>query len=463
MQCNQRFFGQEHFEPGTPGRNFCSSLGVLRPRMDQYGFSVRDEVPQIMVDTSGLAQVKYNGMLSIAIWDDQRGGFVAWSPRGRCYYSLPGGRKHPVTEYLNQRFSDQRNLAFVGETYVTRKVGVKAYMTEFNKSMSIIKNPGSPRDVARIRLAVFNYMRVKSGGGFENPDASYIDRFEQLQRDFKIPVGCDSSVVHLPDSLEIEKSFKDSHAEIQGFWDEYIRERGFEGIVIHTANGEEYKVKYRDTLDAAIIAFRMTGDTRPSCDRCGAKLDTFWLRKLARDGAVKRSDWFSPSGHLLAGQGPGGIWGKSPAACPVCGGQLSNTAGPILGAKIALMTPEGDFVDVADGAQISPLSPMLEVLEPLYEEGGYLWVKPQLVIEVSYQQLYVDSPRPVYHFENGRYRRVGTRNGVSLRPYRARHREDKTVNPNDLRLEQVSYFVGKIKGIRDEHSGQLPLDLAFQP
>ena len=69
---------------------------------------------------------------------------------------------------------------------------------------------------------------------------------------------------------------------------------------------------------------------------------------------------------------------------------------------------------------------------------------------MSYQgdQLYVDRERPVYQFNGNRYIKVGTVKATSLRPYRVRLREDKTVNPQDLRLEQLSYFVDKIKEIR---------------
>jgi len=443
MRCNQRFFGQEHFERGTAGRDFCSSLGVLKPVMSQYGFSVRDRLPQLPSDVGGLVQVKYNGMLSIVMWDDQRGGFVAWSPRGRCYYSLRDERRHPVTEYFNERLSEFRDLAFVGETYVVRKVGGKSYMTEFNKSMSVIKNPKSMGDVSRIQLAVFDYAKIRGDGGFDRLAPRYVDRFKDLQHDFTFPVGSDSGVVHLPDCLKVEGSFEDSYAEIQGFWNEFIGERGFEGLVLQANSGEEYKVKFRDTLDAAIIAFRISRVAfRPVCERCGTRFDVFWMRKLAREGVVERSEWFDKDGRPL--------WSSDMGLCPLCGGPVSKATGPILGAKIALMTPEGDFVDVADGVQFSPISPILDLLEPLYEDEGYLWVKPEVVVEVSYQQLYVDRPRPVYRFEGGRYTRVGTKQGVSLRPYGPRLREDKAVNPRDLRLEQVSYFVDRVKSIQEK-------------
>lgn len=76
--------------------------------MSKYGFALKDQIPQLPSDTGGLAQVKYNGMLSIVMWDDHREGFVAWSPRGRCYYSIGDDRKHPVTEHFNERLSEAR-------------------------------------------------------------------------------------------------------------------------------------------------------------------------------------------------------------------------------------------------------------------------------------------------------------------------------------------------------------------
>jgi hypothetical protein len=323
-------------------------------------------------------------------------------------------------------------------------------MTEFNNTMSIIKNPTSKKDVSRIRLAVFDYAKIGRDGGLDRSDPAYVDRFKKLQRNFKFPVGCDSGVVHLPDFLRVEGSFEDSRDEIQHFWNEFIGERGFEGLVVHTDDGEDYKIKFRDTLDVAIIAFRMRGNGRPTCESCGGRFDAFWLRKLAREGVVERSDWFDQKGRLLKGEGGPWVRMRDMGSCPLCGGDISNTAGPIFGAKIALMTAEGDFVDVADGAQLSAISPILDLVEPLYEAEGYLWVKSEVVVEVSYQQLYVDSSRPVYRFERDRYKRVGTRKAVSLRPYGPRLREDKTVNPRDLRLEQVSYFVERVKSIREK-------------
>jgi hypothetical protein len=257
-------------------------------------------------------------------------------------------------------------------------------------------------------------------------------------------------VVHLPDSLTIKSTFEASRTSIQQFWNTFIKDRGFEGLVLHTSNGEEYKIKFRDTLDTVIIAFRMTGNSRRFCTHCGMKFDAFWLRKRVKRHQVVWDDWFDPDGRLLAGQGGPWVRDEAMSSCPLCGACISSGPGPILGAKIALMNREGDFVDIADGAQLSPISPILELIDPLYEEAGYLWVKPNVVIEVSYQQLYVDRPRPVYQYEDGRYFRVGLMNAVSLRPYKPTLREDKTVSPQELRLEQVNYFVNRVKGIQEK-------------
>jgi hypothetical protein len=450
MKCNQKFFGQEHFEKGTIERAFCTSLRVLKPSMSQYDFAIRDRIPLLPSDVDGLVQVKYNGMLSIIMWNEERGGFVSWNPRGRCYYSLNGMKKHPVTEYFNHHLNNLRDYVFIGETHVIRVINGHSYMTPFNKTMSIIKNPQSLHDIHRIRLAVFDYALRKNTIEFERPQTHYADRFYYLRDALNIPVGCDGNLVHLPNFITAEGSFAKNYGTIQNFWNEFIRKRGFEGLVLHTTAGDEYKLKFRDTLDVVVIAFSMTGNTRPVCETCGLKFDVFWLRKAAREGAVKQSKWFDSKGRLLKDKSNPWIRDTKLTKCPNCGEPLSRTAGPKLGAKIALMTSEGDFLDIADGAQFSLISPILNLIKPLYEAEGYLWVKPEIVIEVSYQQLYVNSPRPLYRYDNGRYIRIGTKNAVSLRPYKPQIREEKTVNPKDLRLEQVNYLVKRIKRIDEE-------------
>lgn len=98
--------------------------------MSQYDFALRDRLPELPSDEGGLLQVKYNGMLSVVLWNERRKGFVAWSPRGRCYFSLEKPRRHPVTEHFNDQLGRFRDFALIGETYVVRRIDGKCYMTE---------------------------------------------------------------------------------------------------------------------------------------------------------------------------------------------------------------------------------------------------------------------------------------------------------------------------------------------
>ena len=63
MKLNQKFFGQEHYDMGTPEREFSESLFKMKPKMMQYGFSDKDVIPELPDDRTGIVQVKYNGML----------------------------------------------------------------------------------------------------------------------------------------------------------------------------------------------------------------------------------------------------------------------------------------------------------------------------------------------------------------------------------------------------------------
>jgi len=441
MQCNQRFFGQEHFERGNPGRQWCERLAKLKPAMSAYDFAIRDHLPRVPSDIGGMVQIKYNGMLTVLLWDEKRKGFVAWSSRGRCYYSLSDNRRHPVTEYFNQRREKLSGFIFIGETHVVRECKGKHYMTEFNKSMSIIKNPKTKSDVERIQLAVFDYRQRRADKDFLAREPQYLSRFAVLRDRFRFPIGVDKGPVHLPDHLKIKDNFQNSHSQLQAFWNECIRERGFEGFVLHTTKGEKYKVKFRDTLDVVIIGFRKAGNSRPLCPSCGVGFDLFGLIQLVRKGKFHEREWFDKRRRQIK-------FFKVGEPCVFCGATTTSSSGPILGARMALMNPAGNFVAIADGLQISPLSPILWQIEPLYETESYLWVKPEVVVEVSYQDLYVDRMRPVYRFENNCYQQVGEIKAVCCRPYFRGIREDKSVNPRDLRLEQVSYLVNRIERIR---------------
>jgi hypothetical protein len=440
MQCNQRFFGQRHFEPGTAERQWCERLGRLKPRMSAGGFALRDQLPALPDHCGGLAQVKYNGMLAVAMWDLALSRFVVWNHRGRCFFSLDDDHTHPVTAWLDAHEQELRDFILLGETHVVSPgTDGRNYMTPFNRSMSLIKNPTTTTDVARIKLAVFDYRRRDAVDTESLPQPTNIERFRALRGMDLFDSGVDAGPVHLVESMDVSGSFEAERPRLQALWDEQVGVLGFEGLVAHASDGQSYKIKYRDTLDAAIIAFReIAGGVL--CNSCDARFDLLGMIQLVKAGALSMNDWFDGERRLTRQLAVG-------EPCPVCGATTVPGAKAVLGAKIALLRQDGLFVDIADGAQLSKKSPLLWDLEPLYSADGYLWVQPTRVIEVSYQDVYADRPRPLYGFTDGRYHAKGQMQAVSLRPYGARTRDDKSVNVDDLRLEQLHHLVDRIHRI----------------
>ncbi|MFW9843649.1 MAG: hypothetical protein ACFFEV_03660, partial [Candidatus Thorarchaeota archaeon] len=305
MKLNQKYFGQQHFEPGTPEREFCASLYKIKPHMQQFGFSDRDKVPKLPDDRSGIVQVKYNGMLTVILWDNEMERFVGWSRNGRRYFSLDANREHPVTKIFDNDFLQYKNTAFIGETYAVRMIRGKAHMTEFNKSMSLIKNPKSSDEVERIRLALFDYAVRNENAELEITGVP-LERFSSIKNDFNFPKNSDSGTVHLADHMVFNDPLEHHQDDVQVFWNEYIAERGFEGLILLLDDGVRYKLKYRDSLDVVIIAFRIAESNekaRPVCMDCSTKFDSFWLKKLVRDGVIKEEDWFERDIQLKEGTG----------------------------------------------------------------------------------------------------------------------------------------------------------------
>ena len=440
MRCNQQFFGQRHCAPGSDQREWCERLGRMKPRMHGGGFALRDRLPPLPVHTGGVAQVKYNGMLAVAMWDEELARFVVWSHRGRCYFSLDDDRAHPVTAWLDAHANRLREFILLGETHVVRRgADGTNYMTPFNRSMSLIKNPRSATDVVRIRLGIFDYRQREGCDKESMPQPTNAERFHALAAMGLFDEGVDAGPVHLVEAVDVRGSFEDERPRLQALWDEQVGERGFEGLVLHASDGPTYKIKYRDTLDAAIVAFREI-DGGTVCRSCDARYDLLGVIELVRSGRLFQEDWFDDKRRLTRQLAIG-------EACPVCGAVTVCGAKAVLGAKIALMQQDGLFVDIADGAQLSKISPVSWELEPLYSADGYRWVRPTRVIEVSYQDVYANRLRPLYRFADGRYRQAGHTQAVSLRPYGAVPRDDKTVNPDDLRLQQLHPLVHRLQRI----------------
>lgn len=73
----------------------------------------------------------------------------------------------------------------------------------------------------------------------------------------------------------------------------------------------------------------------------------------------------------------------------------------------------------------------------VYSEKGELFLKPHMVIEVSFFRNRI-TPTPTYEFKNGRYNLIGNNQSITFsHPGFLRLRPDKKVNKYDVRLEQI--------------------------
>lgn len=426
MKLNDQFFGHDHFA-GDATRKWSESLQKLKPKLTQNAFAIEDALPQALPTAETLSLIKYDGMLGVAFYDPRFEGFAVWSYYGRVYYSAPE-RPHPVTEFFNQR-TELQDYVFLGETYVMTQQNGFTVMTPFSEATSILKNPQSREDVQRIRFAVFDVMKRQEAipivdslvPQLENDP--YCARFERL-RQLSLPIGVDSKgSVHLPDYLQVVNAAAE-RAQLQAFWNTFIRHRGFEGLVLRTPT-KGFKLKFLATLDVVIVALKkLARHDQPACSQCMEKLDAkVGLKKLARQGRI-------PAGAQVTKGDP----------CPMCGTPTTGMVGCV---TVALMTADEQYIFIGDVSKLPDHEAItyIERLHPVAEDANYVYVKPELVIEVSYSGLHLDRLRPVYQFEEGEYQPQGKMNAVTMRfPDFVREREDKGVNSDDLRLNQVSYY-----------------------
>ena len=167
--------------------------------------------------------------------------------------------------------------------------------------------------------------------------------------------------------------------DIEQFWNTWVEGKGYEGLFVRS-DGTLYKVKKHASVDAVVIGI----NKRP---------------KLVE--------------------------------------------GLVTSLKLALMNDEGMFIelgDVASGIDHTlrrKLYPLIEAYS-IGEDSDTHFIKPMLVVEVEFTETFNKDKR-VFKVEDGELWTRGTKPFYSLRhPRLLRFRTDKTVNPTDLRLEQIA-------------------------
>lgn len=172
----------------------------------------------------------------------------------------------------------------------------------------------------------------------------------------------------------------DNHDQIQEFWDTYIEDGGYEGLVAHVG-GEIYKLKPELEVDAVIVALNKTK-----------------------------------------------VWKE-------------NMVGSIM---VALMTEDGRLVELTDVSIPAKkgLREMAWGFQQylISETEDKVWIRPQSVVTILYNET-IPAEKQTWTFKDGQYIKGKKMSFVSLKHPRLTHfRPDKTVNPTDLRLSQIGGF-----------------------
>lgn len=189
----------------------------------------------------------------------------------------------------------------------------------------------------------------------------------------------EQSHIHVP---EIQKGELNVFRE---FFAEAIKRAGREGIVVRFANGKAIKVKDMNTFDVGVLG----------------------------------------AGHMNLP-----AWKKN---------QISYLI-------TSFMDRDGLFrltSKIGSGYTESQRSELFKNIQKvsLYQDNGDFYIPPKLVIEVKSYRLF-QTQVPCYEYKKGKYIFVGKRKGVMLsQPSFLRFRPDKSVNKNDLRIEQVPEFM----------------------
>lgn len=167
--------------------------------------------------------------------------------------------------------------------------------------------------------------------------------------------------------------------QVREFWKEHVEGLGFEGLVARSGDGKIWKVKPSADVDVVIIGLNKT--------------QLFEQQKITS-------------------------------------------------LKTALMEEDGTLIeltDVSSGIDHDLRTFLWRLMKyKVGEDGRTVYIKPMVVCTVEYQETFEESLKRRWRFDGEQYIKEEKRKLVSLRfPRLVGFRDDKTVNPTDLRRTQI--------------------------
>jgi len=309
--------------------------------------------------------------------------YMLFWDNNQCFLMNPRGKVRwglPVLKEIETLLKNSK----IQKAYFACEVYIESQRPRSFDVSKILDAPQNENELEKVNVSVFDIYQLEDKKYFERTDTL----FNQLNSIFG-----KGKKVNVPKHKKIE-----SRSEIEKFFDEWVNKEGAEGIVIRAAENFVYKIKPYHTLDAVVIGYA-------------------------------ESD------------------------------KEENEIRDIL---VALMLENGNFfpfAKVGTGFSSETRKWLFENLKSKHVDSEYIeptksglaiqFVKPEMVIELGFLDVITethDEPyifKPVLKFDEKKgYLLEGRIPGFSIiSPVFERIREDKSVNPTDLRLSQITDWV----------------------
>lgn len=386
-------------EYGTGAASALSDPGIL-PEVQQYKRQVasrlfplaKPDISKRVPESEYFVSRKIDGEFCCLIFRD--GTVATVNPGGTVRVGLPWADE--VKALFEKAGITEAFIA--GELYVE----VEGRRPRVHDVVSIVRQPESAADLARIRFAVFDLLSLN---GQDFADSSYADKWTEIQRIFG-----EGDRVHAVVTEKVKGT-----QEVENLFEKWVEAVGSEGIVIRSDTAGNFKAKPRHTLDAVVIGFTESTDERQGM------MHDLLLAVARHDGALQ-------------------------VLCRVGGGFSEDD-------RRAMLSDLKDMVVESEYAEVNS------------DHVAYQMVRPEWVVEINCLDVISQNTRGgsvnrmVLRFnrDDDGYEVVRRMPLVSvISPQFVRIREDKSCNPHDIRIDQITEIVPVEKSNVDASELTLP-------